>query len=364
MNPAGEVLVFATQHMPAGGIESHLQEFCRHLSRSGVALDLIITDSRMDPGTEKLFRRHCRRVYLGKLGKSSLRTLWLLGTGLLSWPRKYTAVYTNGQGESILPLKRLVRADRWIHHHHTSGDAADQATWGTGYRKVLGSADTVIACSRHNAGMMHTALGRNIDVIPCFSREIRPERRPAGPEGRIRFGYYGRLIPEKGIDLLCRLSTDPECRHLEFHIWGEGEAYPPAFFSRYPNVRYHRTFRGPAELGIVLGSIDGFLLLSRHPEGLPICLLEAMSAGIPWLATDRGGIRDIACDPLATRLISNEIPNGADYAAARAAVLAFADDIRSGRISPDRQVRRYRELFSAARITDRWRTCLGLNQPS
>jgi glycosyltransferase involved in cell wall biosynthesis len=45
-----------------------------------------------------------------------------------------------------------------------------------------------------------------------------------------------------------------------------------------------------------LNNIDAFILYSTHPEGLPISLLEVMSAGIPWIATKTGGISELSID--------------------------------------------------------------------
>jgi glycosyltransferase involved in cell wall biosynthesis len=350
------ILVYATQHMPTGGIESHLREFCLNLAESGATVDLVVRNAVMLPETEAFFRRICRHVYLGQASDVVSKLFWLPWVGLRLLARRYDALYTNGQGNSVNLFSQLLpRRRRWVHHHHTAGDAADQATWPSGYQQALHTADAIIACSRRNAGDMQTTLARPVASIPCFSRELASPA-PAAPPAVLRFGYYGRLIPEKGVDVLCQLSDDPEVTGMEFHIWGEGEAYPARFFAGHPRLHYHGPFAGRGELQAVLSSLDAYLLLSTHPEGLPIALLEVMSAGLPWLATDRGGVPDIACDPLATRVI----PTAATYPEVKAAVLALATDIRAGRVSRTAQKALYADTFSSPVLVKRWRETLGL----
>ncbi|MGB3616681.1 MAG: glycosyltransferase family 4 protein, partial [Catalinimonas sp.] len=226
------------------------------------------------------------------------------------------------------------------------------------YRKALAGADTVIACSKRNAADMAAVLHRTIDTIPCFSRAVAaPTGAKPAPGAKLRFGYFGRLIPEKGIDLLCRLSEDPACGAIAFHIWGEGPAYLASFFERYPNVHFHGAFRGKEALSKIVAELDAFLLLSVHPEGLPISLLECMSGGLPWIATDRGGIPDIACEPLSTRVLAADV----DVEAAKTAVLALADDLRAGRVTRDRQQALYRSRFAPDVLVREWSQVLQLN---
>jgi glycosyltransferase involved in cell wall biosynthesis len=173
----------------------------------------------------------------------------------------------------------------------------------------------------------------------------------------VKFGYFGRLIPEKGIYTLCKLSDEKDLEDIEFHIWGEGEAFPPSFFEKFKNLKYHGTFSGLTGITNTIASIDAFLLLSIHPEGLPISLLEVMSAGLPWLATDRGGIIDIACDPASTRVV----PANTDYSQFKQYIKDFAKDIKQGKVSKDVQKRLYVEKFSATALVCRWKDTLKLS---
>ncbi|TDQ09990.1 glycosyltransferase family 4 protein [Pedobacter metabolipauper] len=351
------LLVFSTQLNETGGIESHIREFCIQMTNSGIEIDLVVLNSTASSATEEFYKTICRRVFLGKYGRSYFRLFWLIRTSLICRAITYDAIYTNGQGDSIGYLMTMIgRKTKWTHHHHTSGDLKDQETWTEGYRKTLKSAPLIIACSRRNAIDMEAALGRSIDTIPCFSREIKNKAgKPV--DGLVRMGYYGRLIPEKGIDLICRLSEDPDLKEVKFQIWGEGSAYPAVFFKQFPNLKYHGTFKGEAELSEVISSLDAFLLLTSHPEGLPICLLEAMSAGLPWLATDRGGIADIVCDPISTRMMAAD----SSFEQIKKAVLEFKEDLLLGKVSKEIQMQLYQDKFSATALVLRWKKAFNLN---
>jgi glycosyltransferase involved in cell wall biosynthesis len=342
MSQPNSVLVYATQYMLTGGIESHLQEFCRNLSKSGVQIDLVVLNSKMPAETEIFFRRICRLP-------------WLIAISLKLRFITYAALYTNGQGDSLQLVSRLLpHYTCWVHHHHTSGDTADQATWSLGYQQALRTADVVIACSQRNASDMQAALARPVQSLPCFSRAIKFIEHQLSEQ--LHFGYYGRLIPEKGIDVLCKLSQDAALKGIELHLWGEGEAYSSDFFAQYPKIHYHGAFTGYEELQAVIHSLDAYLLLSTNPEGLPIALLEVMSAGLPWIATARGGVPDIACDPQATRLL----PTTATYDEMKTAIVRLAADIRRGQVSRNAQQTLYTERFSAPVLIKHWRSILKL----
>jgi glycosyltransferase involved in cell wall biosynthesis len=346
-----KIVVFATQHMQTGGIESHLQQFCIQMAKVDVQISLVILNSAMLPETEHLYRNVCHKVFLGHHGRSSKRLWWLVKTALSLSLTRFDALYTNGQGSSAGLFAKLVHFKNWVHHHHTAGDEADQLTWTENYKKTLVSAHHVIACANRNATDMAKALKRKIDVIPCFSRKVNlHEKKLIKPNERLRFGYFGRLIPEKGIGVICQMSKDPDLQHIEFHLWGEGNAYKPSFFEQYSNVVYNGTYNGLEGLENAINNLDAYLLITSHGEGLPIGLLEVMSAGLPWLSTDKGGISDIVCDPISTHVI----PATSTYQQIKEEVIQLADQIRKGLINRNIQLDFYAAKFSSAALVQQW----------
>ncbi|WP_405325931.1 glycosyltransferase family 4 protein [Leeuwenhoekiella sp. LLG6367-2.1] len=348
------LLVYSTQMMSTGGIESHLLHFIKECVRDNIQITFIVLNSQISASNTLVLEGLCEHVFVNSQGNLSAikKISWLFTIGYKLRSIIFDGLYTNGQGSSIMWISKLIRFKNWVHHHHTSGDLADQNTWSNTYRKAMLQANTVIACSQRNAFAMKANLNREIDSIPCFSRNIgASSHKPESKGGYLEFGYYGRLIPEKGIDLICKLSEEEDLKHIKFNIWGEGASYPDSFFENFDNVNYHGIFSSDEELKFILNQLDAFILLSTHPEGLPISLLEVMSAGIPWLATNRGGIPDIALNPLTTQVI----PFDLSYQEFKDKVLQFSKDILSGTSQQEDQIHLYNEKYASPVILHQWK---------
>lgn len=300
------------------------------------------------PQQEALLKKYCTKTRLIKSSSAAKRYLFLI-TALLGLRRKkFDVLYTNGIGSSILLTGKIVRYKKWVLHHHMEADAAFFTNLSSLYKKAMQLAGNVIACSPTNSRYLSEKLQRQVDVVYCFSRDLGG-RQSHEKTSTLRFGYFGRLIAAKGIDLLCRLSADADCSHIHFHIWGAGKEYPASFFEQYPNLVYHGSFDTETALKDLVDSLDAFLLLTSHAEGLPVSLLEIMSAGVPWISTSRGGIPDIACDARSTRIIEID-----DYAVVKQSVLQLAEDILGGHISTAQQVNLYQASFAAKLLIKKW----------
>jgi glycosyltransferase involved in cell wall biosynthesis len=343
-----KVLVYCTQLMPAGGIENHVVEFCKNMSPY-VDIDLLVPNFKM-PEQEINFKKYCRKVYLIKSNAVAKRHLSLLKTLLALGKNKYDILYTNGIGASILMAGKMIRHTKWVLHHHMESDPDFFSGLDAKYKKAMMLADHVIACSETNAVNLAAQLNKHVDVVYCFSRDLSDHSSDHHTAANdLHFGYFGRLIPAKGIDLICRLSDDAECKDISFHIWGSGEEYPASFFQRYKNISYHGVFHTAEELKKTVYFLDAFLLLTTHAEGLPVSLLEIMSAGVPWISANKGGIPDIACDPLSTR-----ITDVSNYTCVKRSVLQLAEDIKKGNVLRDKQKMLYKKNFAANVLMQKW----------
>lgn len=113
-------------------------------------------------------------------------------------------------------------------------------------------------------------------------------------QGLFVFGYIGQLIPRKGLDVLIRALS-----LLDFADWRccllgdgeeEGELRQLVRDLQLDDKVHFLGFR--KDRMAFLRGFDAFVLPSRL-EGIPRCLMEAMAAGIPVVASDIPGCRDL-----------------------------------------------------------------------
>ena len=115
------------------------------------------------------------------------------------------------------------------------------------------------------------------------------EAPPAGP---FRLVFAGRLVHDKGLDLLLKSLSEPRLASVELDVLGEGpdrKALELQAAGLGPRVRFHGWV---PDVGPFLARAHAAVLPSRR-EGLPMAVLEALGAGRPVLATRVGGVGDV-----------------------------------------------------------------------
>ncbi len=135
-------------------------------------------------------------------------------------------------------------------------------------------------------------------------RRDRDLRAPLAPRGELLVGYVGRLAPEKQLDRLAVLAGGPDIRLV---LVGRrpgagrlGELLPDATFLG---------FRGGAELARIYASLDVFVHTGPS-ETFCQAVQEAMASGLPVVAPDAGGPRDLVL-PGHTGFLVPARPDGA-----------------------------------------------------
>ena len=115
----------------------------------------------------------------------------------------------------------------------------------------------------------------------------------------IVFAYLGQIISRKGLDILLNAVNEIESKNWKLLIYGQiyEQWYYDSFkdfIDKHPNIEYCGAYSND-NMGHIFNSFDVFIMPSRR-ENYPLTLLEALSAGIPSIASDVGGVREMMQD--------------------------------------------------------------------
>jgi glycosyltransferase involved in cell wall biosynthesis len=181
-----------------------------------------------------------------------------------------------------------------------------------------------------NVALDCMATRTTVDRRVCISDEIRTRRerwcgpglvihngieRPSGPpparrpaSGDFVVGIVGRLTAVKGHQYLFRAMTRlrPSVRVRVFGTGPDEERLRS--LARELGVHDRVEFDGfVAPIQPEIAGLDLLAMASLH-EGLPYTLLEAMSLGVPVVASAVGGILDVIDDGVSARLVPQRDP--------------------------------------------------------
>jgi glycosyltransferase involved in cell wall biosynthesis len=355
-----KLLFYVPQMAAYGGMERHVCVLAQEACRRGHAVRLLTTSNSLNAGARAELR--AAGVDFRELGvkreqaSQTQKYLWLAAQTARAAIQCWDVIYTNGQSALARVVWRAARArTRIVHHHHTAADPVEQASWSAGFRDVLHRAPELVACSEATRNHIVTATSRqNVRYLPYFTlspvNAEQVEEKRYRPDQPLDFGFVGRLVASKGIQTLCALSRQPELANITWHLHGGGPDFPQEFFSAYPRIRYHGPYQGPAAYATILLGLDALALFSQHNEGMPLSLLEATSAGLPWIATDRGGTREIALSADNCILV----PPPADLDHALSHTIELARRLRAGQTSRRSQRAIYDAHFAPPVVAKAW----------
>jgi glycosyltransferase involved in cell wall biosynthesis len=190
-------------------------------------------------------------------------------------------IVTEHSAEPILNSRRYAR---------TTASLARKATNVVAINEVTKNAICKVSRLEHSAVMV---IENGVDT-QRFSPSAR-ERL-----GTVNIVWLGRLHPDKNILAALRAFHEAtrRCRvDLRLHIVGEGADRTKAQrFVVEQGIANLVTFHGERDDPECVLKDGNIFLMSSRTEGTPLALLEAMSCGLPVIATAVGGIPQIVSE--------------------------------------------------------------------
>jgi glycosyltransferase involved in cell wall biosynthesis len=296
-----KVMVLGIRGLPGvqGGVETHAEHLYARLARLGCSVEAIVRTPFVPKGTTHAGAIRLRRIWSPRRPGAEALLHSVLGV-LYAGLRRPDVLHIHAIGPAIVtPLARLLGLRVVVTHH---GPDYDRDKWGAFARWVLRTGESLgmryanarIAISQVIADIIRARCGMDCVVIPngvtCrASRAGTDQLRAFGLEPGLYALQVSRMVPEKRqLDLIGAFAA------------ASLPGWKLALVGGLGNDDYTRRVRAAAASvpGVVLTDFQtgealeqlydhagGFVLPSSH-EGLPIALLEALSHGLPVIASD------------------------------------------------------------------------------
>ncbi len=189
-----------------------------------------------------------------------------------------------------------------------------------------------------------------IDAVEAVSEEIVSWKK----EGTFVIGYIGRLTRGKGLDVLLNAVAQHGQPNWRIAIIGDGEQLPElkSMVQGLGISRQVKLFGFRPDRLAFLKAFDVFVLPSRS-EGIPRCLMEAMAAGVPIVASDVPGSRylvdgkttGLLFDPDKPKQLADAIKTICSHPLLEDTLCRNARNLIYSRFSAARMAKEYEKLF-------------------
>ena len=317
------ILICAGYFYPhLGGMEKIVYELSRRLRVRGYEVYIVTCNTEGVATTEKEDGIHIYRLpawnALGgtypipKPSIAGFRIIWKILRMRVDLVNTQTRFFnTSLLGLIVAEMKRipLVHTEHGTTHSVTANRYV--RTIAKTYDHVIGS--LIVRRAKQNIGVSQAACdfvrhlgGKNPAMIPNGIdieryRKVRTGLRGRlGVDGAIVITYVGRLIYSKGVQDLISVFPELEQKlgNVLLLVVGDG-AYRQKLESMAARVKGEGIVflgeKNPDEIIEILSIADIFVNPS-YSEGLPTSVMEAAAVGLPIVATDVGGTREIVDD--------------------------------------------------------------------
>lgn len=281
-----------------GGVETHAEQLCARLVALGCDVEVIVRTPFVPFGRRFAGQIKLRRIWSPrKAGLEALvhSLLGVLYAGLV----RPDILHIHAVGPAIVtPIARLLGLKVVVTHH---GPDYDRDKWGffarwvlrTGERFGMRYSHARIAISKVIMTLVQERFDRNSELIPngVFTAKLRTESelvRSLGLEPGRYFLQVSRMVPEKRQLDLIRAYVRSQVKGWKLALVGglDSTAYSQQVQREATAADVILTgFQSGDALAELYTHAGVFVLPSSH-EGLPIAMLEALSYGLPVIASD------------------------------------------------------------------------------
>lgn len=183
-------------------------------------------------------------------------------------------------------------------------------------RQVSGRIDAAVAVSDAAASFLRRVVRVPLEIVPngvdvrAFAHPGRPiEGLPAGP----KILWANRLDPQKGFEIMLRAFERVASEVVGAHLLVAGDGRDRALLRSLPADLRSRILRlgtvAHGDLPRYHAAADVFVSPATGQESFGIVLVEAMAAGVPVVASDIAGYREVIRDGVDGLLVPPNDPN-------------------------------------------------------
>jgi len=320
INSKGILIVTPFFSPNIGGVETHLDDLCTYLSQNDYRVFVVtyqpLTTRVKGLGLERrgnieihrcawfgygLFHKLNNRPFLNLL----YLTPWLLLNSLffmLKNHKRVDVIHAQGFNSALIGKilakvfkKRLIISTHAIYSLQKDAFISKMIYW------ILSSADKVLAISNPSRKEL-IKIGLREEQVITYTYWVDQEvfkplpqsskRKEMGWQDKFVVLFVGRLIKIKGIEVLLEAARDFDDK-VVFAFIGQGPL--ENLLTEESRLKNNVKFLGPVDnLRLVeyLNAVDVLAVPSVYEEGFGRVILEALSCGIPVIASKRGGIAE------------------------------------------------------------------------
>jgi glycosyltransferase involved in cell wall biosynthesis len=294
----------------------HHTEVGEQAQRQGLTVEIVPCDGRWDWSTVVGIRRLVVRHHVDLLHPHGYKSD--LYAYAAAWPNRVALLATSHNWPSkLLTMRAYAALDQLILRR---------------FDKVI-VVSPVVSDTLRRWGVRPDKISTIVNGVDIERfRAARPTlRNEVAPEGHSLVGCVGRLVPDKGGEFLLAAAQHVLAVHPKttFVFVGEGSSRKEwETRATQLGIGHHVVFAGARDdMPGVYASLD-MVVLPSLIESMPMCLLEAMAAGKPVIATRVGAIPRLLVSERTGLLVDPADVNGLSAAISR----LLADPELAGRL--------------------------------